>query len=51
MLSRFRVYLHLFLNEASSHVAYRFNTFLGMASRIVFIFVQLSAFESVSTSR
>ena len=51
MLSRFRVYLHLFLNEASSHVAYRFNTFLGMASRIVFIFVQFAIWRALYGGR
>ena len=51
MLSRFRIYLHLFLNEASSHVAYRFNTFLGMASRIVFIFVQFAIWRALYGGR
>ena len=51
MLSRFRVYLHLFLNEASSHVAYRFNTFLGMASTIVFIFIQFAIWRALYAGR
>ncbi|MCY4377307.1 MAG: ABC-2 family transporter protein [Spirochaetaceae bacterium] len=51
MLSRFRVYLHLFLNEASSHLAYRLNTFLGMVSRIVFIFVQFAIWRALYGGR
>lgn len=50
-MSRFRVYLHLFLNEASSHVAYRLNTFLGMASTLVFIFIQFAIWRALYAGR
>ena len=50
-MSRLRVYLQLFVNEAISHAAYRFNTFLGTASRIVFIFVQFAIWRALYGGR
>jgi ABC-2 type transport system permease protein len=50
-MSRLRVYVQLFVNEAISHAAYRFNTFLGTASRIVFIFVQFAIWRALYGGR
>lgn len=50
-MSRLRVYLHLLVIEATSHAAYRFNTLLGTASNVVFIFVQLAIWRALYAGR
>ncbi|MDE0220622.1 MAG: ABC-2 family transporter protein [Spirochaetaceae bacterium] len=48
---RGRLYAQLFVNEAISHAAYRFNTFLSSAGRIVFIFVQFAIWRALYGGR